>query len=148
LSLQAVAAQPSAPAQTAGDEPFDTPHRSPARYLWAMLLSHILVLAGFMIKAENLDYFSSLPEMLRDVDLIRTGLNIAHTAKCCGSDPLGRKLAGLPDTHFNDLSLRSICFEPAYPLADKIEFKLVLASSRRGNPKLKLHPLIRADILV
>jgi len=32
---------PSAPAQTAGDEPFDPPHRSPARYLWATLLVRI-----------------------------------------------------------------------------------------------------------
>ena len=41
LAPQAVATQPSTPAPRAGEEPFDTPHRSPARYLWAMLLARI-----------------------------------------------------------------------------------------------------------
>lgn len=41
LVPQPVAVQPSAPAHTAGDEPLDTPHRSPARHLWAMLLARI-----------------------------------------------------------------------------------------------------------
>jgi len=41
LATDAVATQPSAPAQTAGEEPFEKPHRFPARYLWAMLLARI-----------------------------------------------------------------------------------------------------------
>jgi hypothetical protein len=41
LAPEAVATPPSAPAHTAGEEPFDTPHCSPARYLWAMLLARI-----------------------------------------------------------------------------------------------------------
>jgi hypothetical protein len=41
LAPEAIAAQPSPPVETSGDEPFDTPHRSPARYLWAMLLARI-----------------------------------------------------------------------------------------------------------
>jgi hypothetical protein len=41
LAPQAVATHPSAPAPRAGEAPFDTPHRSPARYLWAMLLARI-----------------------------------------------------------------------------------------------------------
>jgi len=38
---QAVATAPSAPVKPSGDDPTETPHRSPARYLWAMLLARI-----------------------------------------------------------------------------------------------------------
>jgi hypothetical protein len=41
LAPQAVVTQPSPPAPTSGDEPIETPLRSPARYLWAMLLARI-----------------------------------------------------------------------------------------------------------
>jgi hypothetical protein len=41
LAPEAIAAQPLAPAETSGEEPTETPHRSPARYLWAMLLARI-----------------------------------------------------------------------------------------------------------
>jgi len=41
LALQAVATEPSAPVKPSGDDPTETPHRSPARYLWAMLLARI-----------------------------------------------------------------------------------------------------------
>jgi hypothetical protein len=36
-----VAAEPSAPVTPSGDESTEIPHRSPARYLWAMLLTRI-----------------------------------------------------------------------------------------------------------
>jgi len=38
---EAIAAQPSPPVATSGEEPTKTPLRSPARYLWAMLLARI-----------------------------------------------------------------------------------------------------------
>jgi hypothetical protein len=41
LAPEAAAAQPSPPVETSGEEPAETPHRSPARYLWAMLLARI-----------------------------------------------------------------------------------------------------------
>ena len=41
LAPEALAAQPSTPVEPLGDEPAQTPHRSPARYLWAMLLARI-----------------------------------------------------------------------------------------------------------
>jgi hypothetical protein len=41
LAPQAVAAEPSAPLKPSGDESTEIPHRSPARYLWAMLLARI-----------------------------------------------------------------------------------------------------------
>ena len=41
LAPEALATQPAAPVQAAGDEPFEKPHRSPARYLWAMLLARL-----------------------------------------------------------------------------------------------------------
>ena len=40
LAPEAVAAQPP-PVETSGEEPAETLHRSPARYLWAMLLARI-----------------------------------------------------------------------------------------------------------
>jgi hypothetical protein len=40
LAPEAVTAQ-SSPAQTSGEAPEEAPHRSPARYLWAMLLARI-----------------------------------------------------------------------------------------------------------
>jgi hypothetical protein len=39
LAPETAAAQPSPPVETIGEEPAETPHRSPARYLWAMLLA-------------------------------------------------------------------------------------------------------------
>jgi hypothetical protein len=42
LAPEAIAAQPSSPVETSGEEPTTTtPLRSPARYLWAMLLARI-----------------------------------------------------------------------------------------------------------
>jgi hypothetical protein len=41
LAPEAVVTQPSSAVKSSGEEPFDTPHRSPARYLWAMLLARI-----------------------------------------------------------------------------------------------------------
>ena len=41
LAPEAIAAQPLPPVETSGDEPAETPHRSPARYLWAMLMARI-----------------------------------------------------------------------------------------------------------
>jgi hypothetical protein len=41
LATDGVATQPSAPAQSADDQPTETPLRSPARYLWAMLLARL-----------------------------------------------------------------------------------------------------------
>jgi hypothetical protein len=41
LAPEAIAAPSSAPVKPSGDEPNEAPHRSPARYLWAMLLARI-----------------------------------------------------------------------------------------------------------
>jgi hypothetical protein len=41
LAPQAIAAQRLPPVETSGEEPTETPHRSPARYLWATLLARI-----------------------------------------------------------------------------------------------------------
>jgi hypothetical protein len=41
LATDGVATPPSAPAQRADDKPPETPFRSPARYLWAMLLARL-----------------------------------------------------------------------------------------------------------
>ena len=41
LAPEAAAAQPSPPLESSGEEPAETPYRSPARYLWAMLLVRI-----------------------------------------------------------------------------------------------------------